>query len=935
MQMTRRITILGMILATAILLLPASVHADNDSTRIYTQDQPLVFEDAWDLGPYSFLDENNDPAGFNVDLVRTLMEEMKIPYVIRLKSRKAVLADITNGRADLTLGMMALFHDKYGYYGKTVIHMFTHSVATPKGKPIVIRKVEDLANNDVIVHKNSYSYHLMQDNGWGAHAEESEDMEASLQYLSKTQKGQIVWNTASLKWLIHITHTDNVQLTPIDMPHGEYKFISKDSILLSRLDSCYAQLKLTEEIDRISTHWFYPELEETGLPFWIWYITAGILFAVLVLIVYNARYHSLERKYTELAQTRNKRLAHVLQTCSVRIWTYDVATQVFTWTDRNGQPIKQYTSLEFARRYHPEDFRKLGEGMRLLIDGIEEQVTVELSTTDEESANSSEMRDYSIVLSVLRKKHGKPVTLIGTKIDVTEEHKRQLKTKERLMHYQSIFNSAMVDMVYYDADGLVSRMNDRACQTFGMTAEEMRATRIDLNRSVNEPTFDFRNFDLFHATTFLKRNGKMMQAESEKSQDDVEMYYELQLEPLYNKEKKLEGIFGTGRDVTEVARTYQHIQQGIQQVQKATNEVREYVENMNYVLGVGGVRMAQYSPDTHTLTIYKGLNEVQLALTQTRCMTLIDEKSKKSAMRTLNSMDNHTNHDIDMEIRTTIRRKGNPLYLQFRFIPTYDDHGAVKDYFGLCRDVSEIKATNHLLEKETERAKEMEMLKNSFLRNMSYEIRTPLNAVVGFAELLEMNPQSSDEKLFIDEIKQNSAHLLQLINDILFLSRLDAHMIEFNKQPVDFAMTFEGHYQMGWAHDMKDSVNYIVENHYEQLVVEIDDANLGRIIEQIAANAAQHTHSGTVRARYDYINGKLMIAIDDTGNGMSPEKLSQIYERFSSGNHTGTGLGLPICKELAEQMGGSIDINSEEGKGTTVWITIPCTAQAMERKKQL
>jgi signal transduction histidine kinase len=68
---------------------------------------------------------------------------------------------------------------------------------------------------------------------------------------------------------------------------------------------------------------------------------------------------------------------------------------------------------------------------------------------------------------------------------------------------------------------------------------------------------------------------------------------------------------------------------------------------------------------------------------------------------------------------------------------------------------------------------------------------------------------------------------------------------------------------------------------------------------------------------------------------MSPQQLSQIYERFSSGNHTGTGLGLPICKELAEQMGGSIDINSEEGKGTTVWITIPCTAQAKERKKQL
>jgi signal transduction histidine kinase len=90
-----------------------------------------------------------------------------------------------------------------------------------------------------------------------------------------------------------------------------------------------------------------------------------------------------------------------------------------------------------------------------------------------------------------------------------------------------------------------------------------------------------------------------------------------------------------------------------------------------------------------------------------------------------------------------------------------------------------------------------------------------------------------------------------------------------------------------------------------------------------------------VRARYDYIGGKLMIAIEDTGCGMSKNTLSHIYERFTSGINNGTGLGLPICKELAEQMGGSIDINSEEGKGTTVWITIPCTGIEIERRKEL
>ena len=126
-----------------------------------------------------------------------------------------------------------------------------------------------------------------------------------------------------------------------------------------------------------------------------------------------------------------------------------------------------------------------------------------------------------------------------------------------------------------------------------------------------------------------------------------------------------------------------------------------------------------------------------------------------------------------------------------------------------------------------------------------------------------------------------------------------------------------------------------MESHYDHLVVDIDETNLGRIIEQITANAAQHTTKGTVRARYDYINGKLVIMIEDTGRGMSEETLAHIYERFATGAHQGTGLGLPICKELAEQMGGSIEISSSLGKGTTVWITMPCKATTIDRKTEI
>ncbi len=903
----------------AILLFPLYMQAQEDGVKIYTEERPLVYEDAWDLCPFSFLDENNEPTGFNVELVRMLMKELGIPYIIRLKGRKAVLADLKTGQADLTMGMDALFHDEYGYYGRSVIQLFTHSVVSPKDQPATIRSLQDLKTHTVIVHRNSYSHHLMMDKGWGDNAIGYDDMKEAIARVSEENNGQVVWNTASLKWLLANLHIDNLQINAINMPHGEYKFISKDSLLLSKLDETYVRLRSADKLEAMQGKWFHPEYRETGIPSWIWFLTAAIALTAFVLIFYNVSYRIRERHMQELVLQTHNRLSVILQATHVRIWTYDVDSQRFTMMDNNGRPQRQYSGLEFAHLYHPEDFHRIGEAIRLLIAGEKEQVTLELKAFDNEN-DSEQEREFVTMLSVLRSNDGKPSVIIGTRHDVTQERERQRKTKERMLRYQSVFDTAMVDMVYFDGDGNVADMNERAKQSFHSSIEQAVEHKVNIIDCLEEPSYRLQ--DYFYATQIVGNKYGIA-------------YYERQLVPVYSSQNKLLGIYGTGRAVTEVAETYRKLQEGISELQKSNKKVTDYISNIDYVLGVGGVRMASYSPRTHTLTISKSQNVVQMALTQTRCMTIIDDKWKRAAMRVMNNMDNLTTETIDMQVKTVLRRKGLPFYLHLRLIPIYNDEGTVESYFGLCRDVSEIKNTELQLEKESQRAQEVENLKNVFLRNMSYEIRTPLNNVVGFAELFEQEHEQADEDIFINEIKNSSAHLLQLINDILFLSRLDAHMIEINKQPIDFAKTFEGHCQIGWANFMAEGVNYVVENPYEQLVVDIDDTNLGRVIEQIACNAAQHTTSGMVRARYDYIGGKLMIAIDDTGCGMTKDTLSQIYERFSSANHQGTGLGLPICKQLVEQMGGSIDISSELGKGTTVWIMMPCEATIMDRRKQI
>jgi signal transduction histidine kinase len=115
-------------------------------------------------------------------------------------------------------------------------------------------------------------------------------------------------------------------------------------------------------------------------------------------------------------------------------------------------------------------------------------------------------------------------------------------------------------------------------------------------------------------------------------------------------------------------------------------------------------------------------------------------------------------------------------------------------------------------------------------------------------------------------------------------------------------------------------------------VIDLDEQNLGLVIDQIVANAAEHTTSGQVRIYYDYTGTELALAFQDTGSGIPPERMKDIFQRFGSSSGKGTGLGLPICHELTAQMGGKIRIKSEVGQGTIVWVTIPCHCSEIVRK---
>ena len=740
----------------------------------------------------------------------------------------------------------------------------------------------------------------------GDNAIPRKDIHDVIQQVSAREEGQIVWNTLTLKWLIHRYLIDNLQLTPVNMPHGEYKFISNDQHLLDLLDEELTKLNVSEELKPLQDKWFYPEHLHKDTPEWVYYASAAAALLLLIMLVYTISYRMQSYRLNKANTLRNRRLALILQTSQVHVWTYDILANDFSWRNENGQVAYTYSLEEFSQRYSLEDFLKLKSSLKKLAHSKPEEnetIKLQLRAKDMESGDTG-LRDYTIVLSVLsRDKHGNPLVIIGTKKDVTNERDKQRLVEDRNLRYWTVFNTSVVGILLFDKDGRLENINQKACEIFNLNKDDMIGKKFSMNDLVGSDS---------HRT-------------------------EVRLMDVHDDDGQLLNTFAIVRDISEIA-------DGIEQHAVEKNRLNavkavlnEYNVHIDYVLHESDVRLITYSPTSHTLAILRSVNEVQHSLTQTRCMTLVNFDYNKVAMRLLNDMDQRMEKEMIANIRTTLRTKGGkPLRLQFYLKPLLDEQGKVVEYLGLLRDISDLRDLEERLKVETAKVQEVGNTKNSFVRNMIQEIRTPMNTVLTNVAQFDPVAPTENEPELSKVILENADYLLHLINNILHLSRLQSKMVEIDRQPCNFAEVFESQCKEGWSKYQNADTRYIVENPYENLTIDIDSLNLGHAIGQIAANAAQHTKSGVVRARYEYIGRRLIISIDDTGEGMPHDVLERMNDRDNTNASQDTkGLGLAITKELVTQMDGTVEISSELGSGTTVYIMLPCHASIIKRKKQM
>ncbi len=254
---------------------------------------------------------------------------------------------------------------------------------------------------------------------------------------------------------------------------------------------------------------------------------------------------------------------------------------------------------------------------------------------------------------------------------------------------------------------------------------------------------------------------------------------------------------------------------------------------------------------------------------------------------------------------------------------------------GISWDITDMKKAEKELIIAKEKAEESNRLKSAFLANMSHEIRTPLNAIVGFSELLAHTTELTEKEEYIDIIKKNNELLLQLISDILDLSKIEAQSLEFIYQMVDVNNLLTDIVSINNLRP-EAKVPVILDNYKDECYIYSDKNRVNQVLSNLIHNSLKFTITGNIKIGYHLIAGdtKIRFYVKDTGTGIPNDKIETIFDRFIKLDSfkQGSGLGLSICKSIVEQLNGNMGVESEPGKGSCFWFSLPYDKNLIKEK---
>lgn len=496
-----------------------------------------------------------------------------------------------------------------------------------------------------------------------------------------------------------------------------------------------------------------------------------------------------------------------------------------------------------------------------------------------------------------------------------------LQYSERLL--SNIFKCLPIGIELYDMDGVLVDLNDKELEMFHIEKKE-----------------DVLGINIFDNPIFPKE----MKERLKKNEDadftfrydfsKVGLYYQntqkqgtidlmTKVTTLYNSEHQPINYLLINADKTETTVAYNKIQEFEEFFELVGDYAKVGYAHFNILSGHGYAQKSWYrnvgeadeTPLSDIFGTYRHFHPDDRAL----LIRFLDDARKGLTTK------------LSKEIRV-LREDGTYTWTHVNLlVKKYAPQDRIIEIISINYDITELKRTEEMLVKARDKAEASDRLKSAFLANMSHEIRTPLNAIVGFSSLLTSTENAAEKELYNSLIGHNNKLLLNLINDVIDLSKIESGYLELRPDWVNLTELLDESVAE-YAHQVPSGVELLTNYPAHDSLVELDKLRIKQILSNFLSNALKNTTTGHVEVFYEVDHQSVRIGVKDTGRGIPQNMLEKIFERFEKLDSfaQGAGLGLPICKLIVEKMNGRILVDSQLGIGTTFIIELPCRSMLVE-----
>lgn len=496
-----------------------------------------------------------------------------------------------------------------------------------------------------------------------------------------------------------------------------------------------------------------------------------------------------------------------------------------------------------------------------------------------------------------------------------------LQYSERLL--SNIFKYLPIGIELYDMDGVLVDLNDKELEMFHIEKKE-----------------DVLGINIFDSPIFPKE----MKERLKKNEDadftfrydfsKVGSYYQntqkqgtidlvTKVTTLYDSEHQPINYLLINADKTETTVAYNKIQEFEEFFELVGDYAKVGYAHFNILSGHGYAQKSWYrnvgeadeTPLSDIFGTYRHFHPDDRAL----------------LIRFLDDARNGLTTQLSKEMRV-LREDGTYTWTHVNLlVKKYAPQDRIIEIISINYDITELKRTEEMLVKARDKAEASDRLKSAFLANMSHEIRTPLNAIVGFSSLLTSTENAAEKELYNSLIGHNNKLLLNLINDVIDLSKIESGYLELRPDWVNLTELLDESVAE-YAHQVPSGVELLTNYPAHDSLVELDKLRIKQILSNFLSNALKNTATGHVEVFYEVDHQSVRIGVKDTGRGIPQNMLEKIFERFEKLDSfaQGAGLGLPICKLIVEKMNGRILVDSQLGIGTTFIIELPCRSMLVE-----